>query len=63
MDGLERAALKHAAEWLRYSRSPQARHDAEQDRKARIQADKKSGHTPMCGLMECHPSCTHQRNS
>lgn len=57
MNGLEKAALGHAAEWIKYSRSPQARRDAAQDRKRRIAADKKAGHSTLCGLNKCHPSC------
>lgn len=57
MTRLEKAALNHAAEEIRYQRSPQAKIDAAFDRKRRIQADKKAGHSPACGIMKCHPSC------
>lgn len=57
MNRLERAALSHAAEHLRYQRSPQARKDAEADRARRIKADKAAGHSPLCGLTQCHASC------
>jgi hypothetical protein len=57
MNRLEKDSLKHAAEWLRYSRSPQALLDAEQDRLRRIEGDKKAGHSPLCSLTKCHPSC------
>lgn len=53
----EKAALNHAAEWLRYSRSPQAKRDAAADTRRRAQADRKAGHTPACGLMKCAHSC------
>jgi len=57
MNRLEAAALRHAAEWLRYSRSPQARLDAAADAARRAQADKAAGHSPRCGLLRCHPDC------
>lgn len=57
MNGMEKAALNHAAEWLRYSRSPQARRDADQDRQRRLVADRATGHSPACTLTKCHPSC------
>lgn len=57
MTRMEQAALRHVAEYHRYTNSPQARIDAERDRARRIAADKKAGHTPMCGLLKCHHSC------
>ena len=63
MNRMEKAALRHIAEYHRYERSPQARIDRELDKQRRAAADRAIGHTPMCGLMKCHPSCTHQRNA
>lgn len=57
MTRTEKAALAHAAEWLRYSRSPQATRDAAADLVSRAKADRKAGHSTMCGLDKCHPSC------
>jgi len=57
LDNLEKAALKNASEWLRYSRSPQARLDAERDAAKRVKADRKAGHSPLCGIMKCHETC------
>jgi hypothetical protein len=54
---LERAALEHAAEWLRYSRSPQARRDLEADKARRAALTIKSGHLLTCGLLRCAPGC------
>ena len=60
MTRMEQAALGHAAEWLRYSRSPQARIDAERDRERRAAADRKGGHTPLCSFTTCHHTCPTQ---
>lgn len=57
MTKLECAAIEHANQWLVYQRSPEARRDAELDRLRRAKADKAAGHSPMCGLLKCHPSC------
>jgi hypothetical protein len=57
MTNLERSCLKHAAAWLRYSRSPQARIDLERDKAKRAAADKKAGHSQLCGIEKCHPTC------
>lgn len=57
MNRLEAAALRHAAEWLRYSRSPLAKRDLAADIKRRRAADRKAGHVAGCGLLRCHPSC------
>ena len=54
---LERAALKHAADELRYQRSPQAAIDRLADGARRAEADKKAGHLLTCGLMRCAPGC------
>lgn len=57
MTRMEKAALAQAAEWLRYSRSPQARRDRDLDRAARAKADLAAGHLPGCGLLKCAPAC------
>ncbi len=57
MKRLEAASLKHAAEWLRYSRSPQAKRDLAADKIRRAKADIASDHTPECGLMKCADNC------
>lgn len=62
MHSLEKAALKHAAEWLRYVRSPQAKIDLERDKKRRAAADRKAGHSPLCSFTKCHPSCRRSTN-
>lgn len=62
MNRMEKACLRSAAEWLRYSRSPQARRDAEADRLRRLAADRKAGHSSLCGLDACHPSCPSRRD-
>ena len=54
---LERAALDHARQWLAYQRSPQARRDAEIDRKRRAAADRAAGHLPACSLTKCAAGC------
>jgi hypothetical protein len=59
MKASERAALQHAAEELAYRRSPQAKLDAEADRKRREAADRNAGHLPTCGLTKCDPKCGH----
>lgn len=57
MNRLEVAALRHAADWLRYSRSPQAKRDMAIEAVNMAKADKANGHTPQCGLMKCSPNC------
>jgi hypothetical protein len=57
LTSLEKTALRHVAEWQRYSRSPQARQDAEQDKVRRAKADRAAGHSPLCTLAKCHSSC------
>jgi hypothetical protein len=57
MTKLEQAALGHASEWLRYQASPQARRDAEIDRKRRAASDKAAGHIPACSLTRCAAGC------
>lgn len=58
MTRLEKAALAHAAEWLRYAKSPQARRDLEQSKATRALADRKAGHSALCSLTKCHPTCS-----
>lgn len=57
MNEMERVALKGAAEWLRYARSPQAARDLARDKVRRAAADRKAGHSPLCSLTKCHPDC------
>ena len=57
MTSMERAALNHAAEWLRYSRSARALLDADRDRRRRATADAAAGHSPNCTLVKCFPPC------
>jgi hypothetical protein len=57
MNGLEKAALAHAAEWLRYQKSPQYARDLKADGAGRAALDKKVGHSPKCSLTKCHPEC------
>lgn len=57
MSTMEKAALEHAAAWLRYRNSPQARRDAELDRARRAAADRKAGHLPACNFGGCAAGC------
>jgi len=57
----EAAALRHAAEWLRYSRSPQATRDARADKARRAANDRAVGHLPACGLTKCCAACPRLR--
>lgn len=57
MNRMEKAALNHAAEWLRYSRSPQAKRDLAADIARREALSRKQGHLPSCGLLKCRPEC------
>ncbi len=57
MTKMERAALDHARDWLRYQNSPQYRLDVAVDRKRRESADKAAGHLPSCSLTKCSPDC------
>jgi hypothetical protein len=57
MNRMEKAALSHAAEWLRYSRSPQAKLDFQVDVRRREALTRKQGHIPQCGILKCHPDC------
>lgn len=57
MNQMERQSLKHAADWLRYSKSPEYKMDASIDKERRAASDKKSGHSPACSLTKCHPNC------
>jgi len=55
MNKMEKAALRHAKDWLEYQRSPQARVDAAIDAAKRAKRDRAFGHSPKCGLLKCHP--------
>ena len=57
MTSMEKSSLKHAADWLRYQRSPQYKADLNLDRQQRAIADAKAGHSASCSLTSCHPSC------
>jgi len=57
----EKAAMNHAAEWLRYARSPQAKRDLAADAIRRAKADKAAGHFPSCGLVKCAHACPSMR--
>lgn len=61
MNANEKATLKHAAEWLRYSRSPQYSPDLLADKARRAESDRKAGHSPKCGILKCHPDCKRNR--
>ncbi len=54
---MEAAALRHAADWIRYQQSPQYASDLKADMARRIKADKSSGHTPACTLSRCSSDC------
>jgi hypothetical protein len=54
---LEKVAQRHAADWLRYSRSPQAQRDLRRERDERARADRAAGHLPACTLSRCAPGC------
>jgi hypothetical protein len=49
---------KKAMEYLRYSKTQQSVTDRLMDQARRIRCDIANGHSPKCGLLECHPSCT-----
>lgn len=57
MNSMERASLKHAADWLAYQRSPQYAADLRADIARRAALDASRGHVPGCGLMRCAPGC------
>jgi hypothetical protein len=57
MNPMEKKALQHAADELRYRKSKQARIDAENDKRRREAADIKAGHLPQCSLLRCAPTC------
>lgn len=57
MNEMEKSALKHAAEQLRYQRSPQYKIDRENDKRKRAARDKAFGHTPQCSLTRCAEGC------
>ncbi len=57
MGKMEKAALQHATEWLRYQRSAQAKIDLITDRARRAAADAKAGHLPACSLTKCAKNC------
>jgi hypothetical protein len=57
MNKMEKAALQHACEWLRYQHSPQARTDELIDAAQRAKHDHAFGHSPKCGILKCHPNC------
>jgi hypothetical protein len=57
MDQMEKAALAHAADWLRYQASPKARDDLSADIARRRKIDRQLGHSPKCGILKCHPEC------
>lgn len=55
MNGLESA--KAAAEWNAYTKSDKARIAQTIDKSRRAAADIKAGHSPLCSLTKCHPTC------
>jgi len=57
MNEMERLALQHAAEWLKYQRSPQAAIDLARDKRRRAAANIAAGHTPQCSLTKCVSEC------
>lgn len=61
MTKTEAAALRHAAEWLRYACSPQAALDARADKVRRAASDRAARHLPACSLTKCCPACPRLR--
>jgi hypothetical protein len=57
MNTLEKQALKHAEEYLRYARSKQSVTDMQIDAAKRRQADRAAGHLPACSLTKCCRDC------
>lgn len=54
---MERAALEHVKEYLRYENSPQAAIDRAKDKAERAANDIRAGHTPECTLARCASTC------
>jgi hypothetical protein len=57
MNQMERTALNHAAEWLRYQKSQKARDDLAADITRRNRLTINQGHSLKCGILKCHPEC------
>jgi hypothetical protein len=63
---MERAALKHAREWLAYSRSPAAAIDRARMLADQAARDQALGHYvgpngERCGILRCRPECPHAK--
>lgn len=57
MNQMEKASLNHAAEWLRYQKSPKAKDDLAADITRRTRLTIAQGHSTKCGILKCHPEC------
>ena len=57
MNRMEKAALQHVREELRYRQSAQALNDLAADIAKRAKLDRAQGHSPKCGILKCHPDC------
>lgn len=58
MNGPE--AARAAAEWQRYDNSWQGYVDRQADAVRRAKHNRKLGHTPRCGILQCADGCTCQ---
>ena len=49
--------MRRAAEAARFLRSAEYKKAEREDKIFRAAADRKVGHTPLCGILKCHHSC------
>lgn len=61
MNEMEKAALRHVREWLRYEQSNQASNDRLIDIARRAKINRALGHSPKCGILKCHPECNRSK--
>lgn len=55
MDG--KATAKIAEQERRYQSTQRARLELEADKRKRAAVDRRHGHLPSCGLLQCVPEC------
>ena len=56
MTEFEAFQMRRAAEAARFLRSAEYKKAEREDRIFREAADRKAGHTSLCGILNCHPS-------
>lgn len=57
MTPFERFQLQRAKDAERWMKSAEYRKEERENKILREAIDRKLGHTPLCGILKCHPSC------